>query len=90
MERKTERNGKRNETEFRRETKYMNFVDTTACKGLQFEIKQKLLIFNQVLANKTFIFNIQTSLMLTILQFSKDSLNLRGKNSSFEKYKRLL
>ena len=46
------RNGKRNgmengmkrktEWKFRRKTKYMNFVDTTAYKGKLFEIKQNL------------------------------------------------
>ena len=34
----------------------MNFVDTTAYKGKRFEIKQNLLIINQVFSNKTFFF----------------------------------
>ena len=45
-ERKTERNGKWNETgneiKISKENKFMNFVDTTVYKGKRFEIKQNL------------------------------------------------
>ena len=65
----------------------MIFGDTTVYKGKRFEIKQNL-IYKSDLTNKTLIFNTWTS-MLTILQFSKESLELRGNHSSLEKYKRL-
>ena len=59
--RKTERNGKWNETEnemkVSKENRFMNFVYTTAYKGKRFEIKQNL-DFKSNLSNKSFIFNI--------------------------------
>ena len=40
----------------------MNFVDTTVYEEKRFEIKQNL-VFNEILANKSFIFNIWTCMI---------------------------
>ena len=68
----------------------MNFVDTTAYKGKRFEIKQNLLIINQVFSNKTFFFQYLDITHAYNPSVFKGFVKLEGKNSSFEKYKRLL
>ena len=57
---------------FRRKIKYMNFVDTTVYKGKEFETKLNL-DFKSDIEKKPHV-NIWTLLVLTFLQFSRDSL----------------
>ena len=74
---KTEWKGKRNESFEGKQNIWISLIQLLTKK---IDLKwNKTLIFNQILANTTLIFNIWTCFMLTILQFSKDSLNLRVK-----------